>query len=230
MYLYRMSFLGVVAVAFSLGASAQAIHGFCSDCTSDNIVGGSEVTTTNTLTNFGFWSGARLTGNYTIDILTPNNLAPAASYLIHDGSSSTAMLFKTAPWTSGFLGAYLGINAKPNNPLDTWLPGTQTLQSAATGYFVYQADLGMQTLGKSAGTGPLLNLGSALPAGSLIVGFLDAGKNHISATANSSALFEMGAATVSVPEPGTAALMAIAMFGFAVRLMRQRAPRLLSAC
>jgi len=229
MNLYRASLVGVAAVAFSLGASAQAIHGFCSDC-SDTTIGGSEVMGTNTLMNFGFWSGPGLTGSYTIDILTPDNLAPAASYLIQHDASSTATLFKTTPWTSGFLGAYLGINAKPNNPIDNWLPGTQVLQSAATGYFVYQVNLGTDTLGKSSGTGPLLNLGSALPAGSLIVGFLDAGKNHVSATANSDALFEMGAGTVTVPEPGTAALIAVAMFGYGVRLLRRRASRLLLAC
>jgi hypothetical protein len=221
-HFYRASLAGVAALACSFGASAQAIHAFCSDCT-DGFPGGSEVLTTGTNPpmNFGFWSGAGLTGDYKIDILTPDNLAPAASYLIHDGATGTATLFNATPWTSGKLDTYLGFNAQPNNPLDNWLPGTQTLQSGATGYFVFQADLGMHALGTAAGSGPLLNLGSSLPAGSLIVAFLAHG-TKISGTANSSALFETGS-TSSVPEPGTAALLVTALLGFGMRRLRRRA-------
>jgi hypothetical protein len=223
------SLAGAAALVCSFGASAQAIHGFCSDCV-DNIIGGSEVlsTGTNPPMNFGFWSGSGLTGAYTIDILTPDNLAAAASYSIHDGASGTATLVSTTPWTSKFLDEYVGINGQPNNPLDAWLPATKTLDSGATGYWVFQADLGTHALGTAAGSAPLLNLGSSLPAGSLIVAFLDAGGNHLSGTANSSAIFEMGTSSgggggTGVPEPGTAALLVTALLGFGMRW--RRAPR-----
>ena len=46
------------------------------------------------------------------------------------------------------------------------------------GYWVFQANLGLNTLGTSSGTGPLLNLNSTLPQGSVIVAFLENGTNR----------------------------------------------------
>jgi hypothetical protein len=46
------------------------------------------------------------------------------------------------------------------------------------GYWVFQANLGLNTLGTSSGTGPLLNLNSTLPQGSVIVAFLENGTSR----------------------------------------------------
>ena len=76
-HLYRASLLGVVAWACSVAAEADALHGFCSDCVVDNMIGGVPVTSTgsNPPLDFGFWSGGKtgLMGDYMIDILTPDN-------------------------------------------------------------------------------------------------------------------------------------------------------------
>ena len=46
------------------------------------------------------------------------------------------------------------------------------------GYWVFQANLGLNALGTSSGTGPLLNLNSTLPPGSVIVAFLETGTSR----------------------------------------------------
>jgi hypothetical protein len=71
-----------------------------------------------------------------------------------------------------------------------WLPATQTVDSGAKGYWVFQANLGTNTLAKNAAGSASLNLGSSLPAGSLIVAFPSSGMGKSTATANSAALFE----------------------------------------
>jgi hypothetical protein len=58
------------------------------------------------------------------------------------------------------------------------------------GYWVIQANLGTNTLAKNAAGSASLNLGSSLPAGSVIVAFLSSGMGKSTATANSAALFE----------------------------------------
>src|SRR5215469_5577559 len=160
-------------LVWSLGASAQALHGFCTGCTPSGSLG--VITTgSNPPMNFGFYSAAMqgLSGAYMVDILTPDTgqAAPSGtSYMISGGASGTASLFGTTAWTSGALDTFLGISAQPNNPLNTFLSATQTLVPTAMGYWVFQASLGNHTLGTSAGSPPVLNLGSSVPAGSLIV-------------------------------------------------------------
>jgi len=50
----------------------------------------------------------------------------------------------------------------------------------AAGYWVFQADLGLNSLGTSSGTGPLLKLNSTLPPGSVVVAFLETSTGHAS--------------------------------------------------
>lgn len=232
-HLYRGILVGLVAWAFSLAASADALHGFCSDCVVDNMIGGVPVTSTGTNppSQFGFWSGGSsgLMGNYVIDILTPDNggAAPSNMFSVLGGmnGSATAGLFSTTAWTSQGtkLDSYLGMNASPANPLGAWLPATQTLDPNAMGYWVFQADLGNNTLGTKSGSGPLLSLGSSLPAGSLIVAFLSgAGAPTATATANSSAIFETGTPPTNAPEPGTMILFAAGLLAIAFIEARRR--------
>jgi hypothetical protein len=217
-------------LVWSLGASAQALHGFCTGCV-DNTIGGVPVTSTtnNPPTNFGFFTAAMggLTGAYMVDILTPDNggAAPSGtSYTISGGASGTATLFSTTAWTTKALDAYLGISASPNNPLGAFLPATQTHDPGAMGYWVFDASLGTHALGTSAGSPPVLNLGSSLPAGSVIVAFLNTGTPSApdwSATANSSALFE-DASPAPVPEPGMLVLLTAGLLGLGGSRWRRR--------
>jgi hypothetical protein len=155
-------------------AGADVLHGFCSDCGGNSSVG---ATVAGPLTDFGFWNaGTDNSGTYFIDILTPDNgvsSAPPGKYAITGGASGTAALFSSTAWSSGKLDSYLGIPASPSNPLSTWLHATQSLDPKAMGYWVFQANLGLNALGTSSGTGPLLNLNSTLPQGSVIVAFLE---------------------------------------------------------
>lgn len=230
-HLYRGFLLGLVAWACSFAASADALHGFCSDCVVDNMIGGVPVTSTgsNPPMQFGFWSGGStgLMGNYTIDILAPDNggAAPSIMFSVLGGMNgpATASLFSTTAWTSQGtkLDSYLGMSASPSNPLGAWLPATQTLDPGAMGYWVFQADLGNNTLGTKSGAGPLLSLGSSLPAGSLIVAFMS-GAGGTTATANSSAIFESGTPPTNVPEPGPITLFAAGLLAVAFIETRRR--------
>lgn len=171
-YLRRMYLLCAATAACSSVAGADTLHGFCSDCGGNSPAAGP-------VAGFGFWNAGRdNSGTYFIDILTPDNGAsgaPPGTYTITGGASGTAALFSSTAWTSGTLDSYLGIRASPSNPLSAWLHATQSLNPNAMGYWVFQANLGLNTLGTSSGTGPLLNLNSTLPQGSVIVAFLENG-------------------------------------------------------
>src|SRR5262245_44532582 len=173
-------YLGCAAtVICSSVAGADALHGFCSGCSGALPAG---ATVAGPLSDFGFWdAGKNNRGTYFIDILTPDNGgsgAPSATYTISGGGSGKAALFSSTPWTSGKLDNYLGINASPTNPLSAWLHATQALDPKAMGYWVFQANLGMTSLGTSSGTGPLLDLSSTLPPGSVVVAFLETNSSH----------------------------------------------------
>ena len=173
---FRRMYLVCAATAVcSSVAGADALHGFCSDCVGNSPAAGP-------LVEFGFWNAGRdNSGTYFIDILTPDNgvsSAPPGTYTITGGASGTAALFSSTAWTSGTLDSYLGIRASPSNPLSPWLHATQSLDPKAMGYWVFQANLGLNTLGTSSGTGPLLNLNSTLPQGSVIVAYLENGTSR----------------------------------------------------
>ena len=197
-------------------ARADALHGFCwggSTCT-DN---GTNTPTTVDPPKFGFVSSpSGDTGTFYIDILIPDNLSFSGPIGVTNTSNSTtssATLFSSTPWTSGELDAYLGFGASPTNPIGAYLPATQTFDAGATGFFVYQDNLGTQTLN---GSGPLLMLTSSIPQGSYVVGFLlPAGV----ATANSGAILETGN---PIPEPASIALFGTGMAGLAGMIRRRR--------
>jgi len=195
------------------------LHGFCAGC-SDN--GTNTPISTNPVTGIGFTvSPTSQTGELFVDILIPNSVAQLASYSITGTNagnpfSTTASLVSTTAWTTGSLAPYLGITASPNNSIGAFLPasingkpGTQFYQPSATGYFVFQADIGKFTLSGpgSSNPQPVLNIVQGLAQGSFIVAFLDTDTKVI-ATANSGALFETGVVT---PIPG-----ALVLFGSVV--------------
>lgn len=177
--LTRMSLACAAAAMCSSVARADALHGFCSDCSGSSEMGTSA---SGPLADFGFWdAGKNNTGTYFVDILIPDNggsSAPSANYAISGGASGRADLVRSTAWTSGKLDSYLGIHASPSNPLSAWLHATRSLDPKAMGYWIFQANLGMNELGTSSGTGPLLKLNSTLPAGSVVVAFLETSSGH----------------------------------------------------
>lgn len=216
----------LLAFATSTVAHADALHGFCYGGATCGDMGSNTPTTVNP-PKFGFVSSpSGDTGAFSIDILVPNNTSTLLTGLTvlntSNSTSSSAMLVSPIAWTSGQLDSYLNLagGANPANPIGAFLPATQALIPSATGFFVYQDQLGTQTLN---GSGPLLTLQSALPLGSYIVGFLNIGtasNPNFVGTANSGAIFETGTGTNSpIPEPSSLVLLGtgIAMAAGVVR-------------
>ena len=202
-------------------AHAGPLHGYVPGA-SDN--GTNTPTTQNSITNFGFTiSAGPTTGDLRLDVLVPNNEASPPSFHVTGTSSGTATLFSTTAWTSGTLDAYLGISASPNNPIGAYLPSTLALDPGATGFFVYQVDLGITTLQSPSNpdVSPLLSITEDLPLASYIVGFLNEGSANWDATANSGAIFEK-TAPAATPEPATLTLLGIGIAGLAGYGWRRR--------
>jgi hypothetical protein len=196
------------ALAFTVmsqTASADTLHGFCWGGSTCSDSGTNTPTSTNP-PKFGFnGSGGNVTGDFVIDFLIPDNVATKPASIGVTGTvSGTATLFSNTPWTSGQLDSYLGISASPTNPIGAFGAG------GVAGYFVYQVDLGTQTLGGNSnpGIGPEESTSLGLPIDSYIVGFLNTAAAgtpaNWSATANSGAILETSAPPPpSVPEPSS---------------------------
>jgi hypothetical protein len=215
---------GVLALAgvFTIPGTAQAtLHGFCAGAGQCVDNGTNSPTSHSPPTNFGFTTSPGPTsGSLLLDILAPDNVTSGPSFTLTGTSSATATLFSTTAWTTGTLADFLGITASPDNPIGAFLPATQALDPGATGFFVYQANLGNLTLSgpSNPNVSPLENISSGiLPQGSFIVGFFNEGEAGIQATANSGAIFEIsppsgGGRGGATPEPSTWAML---LLGFA---------------
>jgi hypothetical protein len=213
-------------------ARAAALHAFCAGTTpacTENVTNTNTPTSTNPPT-FGFWDASGGKGTLWLDFLFPNNEVNTSllkSFAL-SGGLYTANLFSPTAWTTGPLDSYLGISASPANPIGAYLTSTKALDAGATGFYVYQADIGSVTLPGSSTGAPTFTLSSPIPLASYIVGFLEQvctgnKKNSVctpsyTATANSAALFETGKPLSPVPEPQTYAmwLAGLGLIGFTI--------------
>jgi hypothetical protein len=211
-------------LGFVASAKADTLHGFCWGGTPVCTDNGTNTPTSTNPPQFGFTaSSGPSTGTFFVDFLIPDSntgLSGIANFTVNvtkggPGNnltfSDTAALFSSTPWTSGQLDSYLGISASPTNPI-----GAYTIPSGSTGFYVYQADLGINTLAgpSNPGIDTLLSLTSGLPQGTYIVGFLDIDGSN-SATANSGAILLTGTPTPGVPEPGSLLLVCTGLLGAA---------------
>lgn len=239
----------VVSAGACWGQVVDPLHG-CIIGTSCADNGQVTPTTVSALPAFTFTvSPGPKTGDTLIDILVPNNedLSPSSlSFSISGTSAGATDISNIGPftstlkgdWTGGGLGGFLGFalaKGSPKNDITAWLPYTQgancgpsqnaTCDPGATGYEVYQIDLGNNELqNPSNPTAPILTLsGSSLPTASLLAGFLGNGStfgtsSKFISTANSGGIFEAGAPPLAhMPEPwsivllGTVALVTVTL-------------------
>lgn len=240
-----LAFLGTVFVASFVALSvpgqamAGAMHGFCVapvSC-SDN---GSITPVDNSSPDFGFWKSPNsgTVNDFDLVVLIPNSVSGAFAETINVTGLNTGTalpvnltLVSNTAWNSGELDDFLGLSASPSNPIGAFLPLTQALSPAATGYAVYMFDFGKVTFGTT--TDPRFTTLFDFPVGSVITAFAGTDTcgykkiNYVQtwvctktrdATANSGSL--LITSTTDAPEPASLAIVGAGLAGLA--FMRRR--------
>jgi hypothetical protein len=254
---FTSGFAGLVAAlgiaAWSVPAFADPIastdedplYAFCYGSTSCVNGGVTTQTVPSSSLQFGFYiAPGPNTGDFFIDILIPTNedATPSALSFAITGTqggaannasiSATASLVYPQAWKGGGLTTYLGLTLAPTAPTDgfkNWLAATQAYDPGATGYYVYQADLGINELqaAKKDLLGPLLSLDQLLPEGALIAGYLETPNGAITTDRSAALLTEESPVLTNspqpVPEPGSLAIFGVALLPLAAVYRSKRA-------
>ena len=212
----------LLVLGLAASAKADSLHGFCVPSCGSN--GSTLATSTNPLT-FGFnAAGGPDTGDYLLEFLVPNDVTQPTSITVTGTVVGTATLFSTTAWTGAGkpaqqLDDYLGISASPSNPIGAYGGTSDPSDPTNTGFFVYQLDLGTQTLVKNPNVGgPEETV--TLPTGSFILGFLDVDGGWVG-TANSESILETGTPDPTVPEPSSLILLGTGTLAIAGALRRR---------
>jgi hypothetical protein len=227
----------------TLGASSQAMagamHGFCMapvSC-SDN---GSITPVDNSSPDFGFRASPNsgTVNDFDLVVLIPNSVSGAFAETINVTGINTGYslpvnltLVSNTAWNSGELDDFLGLSASPTNPIGAFLPLTQALAPAATGYAVYMFDYGKVTFGNT--TDPQFTTLFDFPVGAIVTAFsgtdtcgykkIDKVQTWVctktrDATANSGSF--LITSTTGAPEPASLALAGAGLAGLG--FMRRR--------
>jgi hypothetical protein len=219
--------VGAVALFALVPAAGYAdiiddpLHGFCAGCSDNGTV---TPIPTNPPNNFTFTaSPGPQTGELFVDILLPNvGTAPTSLTVSVTGSPNVTANRVDTVFNSGDLATFLGFCGTPCNTVSPANP-IGGFPGSTTGFFVFQADLGLRTLGanNNPGAGPNLDVEQFLPLGSSIVAFLNTNvtggsQNGFIATALSGQLFVPGPA-VGAGLPGL-----LAACGSLLALARRR--------
>lgn len=222
----------LLTLAFACGGSVFAdtvedpLHGACNGTGVGTCSDNGTNTPLGNSTKFGFTiSPGPQTGDLFIDILVPNNYVVPNSFAIYFANNTlagTATEF-AGQWTSGFLASFIGIGASPANPIGAYLPAAQTQDPGATGFFVFQADIGTLTMLNPSGAGTAgstFNMISGIGGldGSYIIGFCGTGctgnANPYVATANSGAL-------IVTPEPSSLMMLGAGLIALGLLASRR---------
>lgn len=236
--LSALAFGGAAAALGLLSPPAHAtLHGWCGGGTTSLCIdnGTNSPLALNPPNPFSFTSSPpNETGTLFLKVLVPDNETVAGPFAVTGAATASATLVTgttPGPWTTGTLQDYLGgvfVGETPANPIGAYLPSTQALDPGATGFNVYEANLGTQTFAGPGGPPNQLFDITGPPLASYLVGFVEFSTGS-EATANSGAIFITTACTPGtpgcnsgpplVPEPSALALIgsALVMFGFVWR-------------